>query len=70
MAWSSNIRTGVRFPRRLPLLSSCVVSESSLHGFPSDPVAKTSTSDAGGVDSISGWGAKQPHTSWPKNPRI
>jgi len=56
MAWSSNIRTGVRFPRPLPLLSSFVVSESSLHDFPSGPVAETSTSDAGGVDSISGWG--------------
>ena len=69
MAWSSNIRTGARFPRPLPLLSSLVASESCLRDIPGGPVARTSTSEAGGLDSISGWGAEHPHASWPKNPR-
>ena len=37
--------------------------------FPGGPVVKTSPSDAGGVGSISGQGAKIPHASWPKKPK-
>ena len=35
--------------------------------FPDGPVVKTSPSNAGGVGSIPGRGAKIPHTSGPKN---
>ena len=38
--------------------------------FPSGPVVKTSPSNAGGVGSIPGWGAKIPHTPGPKNQNI
>ena len=34
--------------------------------FPGSPVVKTLPSNAGGVGSIPGWGAKMPHSSWPK----
>ena len=34
--------------------------------FPGTPVVKTSSSIAGGVGLIPGWGAKIPHASWPK----
>ena len=34
--------------------------------FPGGPVVKTSPSNAGGVGSIPGRGAKVPHVSWPK----
>ena len=35
-------------------------------GLPGCPVVKTSPSNAVGVGSIPGWGAKIPHASWPK----
>ena len=38
--------------------------------FPGGPVVETSPSNAGGVGSIPGWGAKIPHASWPKNQKI
>ena len=38
--------------------------------FPGGPVIKTSLSNAGGVSSIPGRGAKIPHASWPKNQNI
>ena len=38
----------------------------SKRDFPGGPVVKTSPSNAGGVGSIPGWGARIPHTSWPK----
>ena len=38
--------------------------------FPGSPVVKTSPSNAGGVGSIPGWGAKIPHGLWPKNQNI
>ena len=38
--------------------------------FPGDLVVKTSPSNAGGMGSISGQGAKIPHASGPKNPNI
>ena len=34
---------------------------------PGDPVIKTSPPRAGGVSLHSGWQAKIPHDSWPKN---
>ena len=37
---------------------------------PGSPVVETSSSDAGGVGSIPGWGAKTPHGSWPTNQNI
>ena len=33
-------------------------------------MVKTSLSSAGGAGSIPGWGAKIPHTSWPKSQNI
>ena len=41
-----------------------------LGDFPGGPVVKTSPSNAGGVGSISGWGAKVPHALGPKNQNI
>ena len=38
--------------------------------FPGGSVVKTSPSNAVGVGSIPGQGAKIPHASWPKNPNI
>ena len=38
--------------------------------FPGSPVTKTSPSNAGGVDSIPGRGARIPHALWPKNQNI
>ena len=38
--------------------------------FPGSPVVKTLPSDAGGVGSISGRGAKIPHALWPKNLKV
>ena len=38
--------------------------------FPGDPVVKTSPSNAGGVGSFPGWGAKIPHASQPKTQNI
>ena len=35
--------------------------------FPSGPVVKTSSSNAGVAGSIPGWGAKIPYASGPKN---
>ena len=35
--------------------------------FPGGPVLKTLPSNAQGLGSIPGWGAKIPHVSWPKN---
>ena len=35
--------------------------------FPGGPVVKTSPFNAGGADSIPGWGAEIPHASQPKN---
>ena len=35
--------------------------------FPGSPVVKTLPSNAWGVGSIPGWGAKIPHASWPEN---
>ena len=37
--------------------------------FPGGPVVKTSPSNAGGVDSVPGQGAKIPHASGPKKPK-
>ena len=42
----------------------------SLWDFPGSPVVKTSPSNAGGVGSIPGQGAKIPHALWPKNQNI
>ena len=39
-------------------------------GFPGGPVVKISSSNAGDVGSIPGWGTKIPHASWPKNQNI
>ena len=38
-----------------------------MRDFPGGLLVKTSPSDAGGVGSIPGWGAKMPHS--PKKPR-
>ena len=38
--------------------------------FPGSPVVKTSPSNAGGVGSIPGRGAKIPHASWPKTQNL
>ena len=38
--------------------------------FPSGPVVKTLPSNIGGLGLMPGWGAKIPHTSWPKNQNI
>ena len=38
--------------------------------FPGSPVVKTWTSYTEGVCSLSGWGAKTPHASKPKKPRV
>ena len=35
--------------------------------FPGGPVVKTLPSNAGGVGSVPGQGAKTPHVTWPKN---
>ena len=44
--------------------------KSSHCDFPGGPVVKTSPSNAGGVGSIPGWGAKIPHALGPKNQNI
>ena len=41
-----------------------------MRDFPGGPVVKTLPSNAGGVDSIPGWGADIPHTSGPKKQNI
>ena len=41
-----------------------------LGDFPGGPVVKSSPSNAEGVGSIPGWGAKIPRASWPKNQNI
>ena len=41
-----------------------------IRDFPDSPVVKTLPSNAGGVGSIPGWGAKIPHVSGPKNQNI
>ena len=38
--------------------------------FPGSTVVKTLSSNAGGVGSVSGWGAKIPHTARSKNENI
>ena len=38
--------------------------------FPGGPVVKTSSSNAGAMCSIPGWGAKTPHTSQPKSQNL
>ena len=38
--------------------------------FPGSSLVKTLPSNAGGVGSIAGGGAKIPHASWPKNQNI
>ena len=43
----------------------CYIKKNSWD-FPGGPVVKTSPSNAGGVGSIPGQGAKMPHTSWPQ----
>ena len=43
--------------------------ESHHWDFPGGPVVKTSPSNAGGVGSIPGRGAKIPHASRPKKPK-
>ena len=44
--------------------------DSHMRDFPGGPVVKTSPSNAGHVGSISGWGIKISHASWPKNQNI
>ena len=44
--------------------------ESIFRDFPGGPVVRTSHSNAGGVGSILGWGAKIPHALWLKNQNI
>ena len=44
--------------------------KSSLWDFPQGLVVKTLSSNAGGVGSIPGSGAKIPHVSWPRKPRL
>ena len=46
------------------------VQEGRCRDFPGGLAVKTSPSNAGGVGSIPGWGAKIPHASWPKNQNI
>ena len=41
---------------------------SKCRNFLGDPVVKTLPSNAGGVGSIPGWGAKIPHALWLKKP--
>ena len=41
-----------------------------LRDFPGGPVVKTSPSNAGGVGSIPGWGARVPHALQPKDQNI
>ena len=41
-----------------------------MRDFSGGPVVKISPSNAGGVGSIPGRGAKIPHASWPKNQNI
>ena len=38
--------------------------------FPGSPAVKTLPSNAGGVGSVPGWGAKVPHTFQPRNQNI
>ena len=40
-----------------------------IKNFLDGPVAKTSPSNAEGIGSIPGQGAKTPHASWPKKPK-
>ena len=46
------------------------VEKTTLGDFPGSPVVKTSPSNARDTGSISGWGAKIPHASWPKTQNI
>ena len=39
-------------------------------GFPGGPVVNTLPSNARGMGSIPGWGAKIPHVLWPKKQNI
>ena len=44
--------------------------EERAEGLPGGPVAKNPPSNAGGMGSIPGLGAKIPHALWPKNQNI
>ena len=45
------------------------VIKAGCQDFPGSPVVKTPPSNAGGASLIPGWGAKNPHASWPKQPK-
>ena len=50
----------------MPFLCIHMGQKFHLGDFRGGPVVKTSPSNAGGVSSIPGWGAKTPRASWPK----
>ena len=53
------------------ITSRCAkIKKSDNRDFPGGPVVKTSPSNARGVGSIPGQGAKIPHASWPKHQNI
>ena len=51
-------------------LSSIIIFKRQFKDFPGSPVVKTLPSNARGVGSIPGQGAKIPHASQPKNQNI
>ena len=58
-------KVGVLWPLEFPLLKKEMTGD-----FPGGSGVKTSPSNAGGVGSIPGRGAKIPHALWPKNQNI
>ena len=55
---------------KLNIVSLRVIALKIIRDFLGSPVVKTLPSNAGGVGSIPGWGAKVPHASGPKNQNI
>ena len=55
---------------KLNIVSLRVIALKIIRDFLGSPVVKTLPSNAGGVGSIPGWGAKIPHASGPKNQNI
>ena len=54
----------------MPRSMAKIQKKKKFRDFLGGPVVKTSPSNAGGVGSIPGQGAKIPHASWPNNQNI
>ena len=53
-----------------PNSACCFLNRKSAQDFPDGPVVGTLPSNAGSVGSITVWGSKIPHASWPNNQSV